>query len=110
MATSESQSALPALSPLSLPSTPVIYSPLRAQEAQSENHLLFSFEDSFGSNTWWLEYHAILGRTRADVVPGRGMVRASLDLVFSTPHPPPCLVLLLMRALSQAVTVTHPLT
>lgn len=89
---------------------PVICSPLGTQEAQSESHLLFSLEDSFVSNTWWLEYHAILGRTRADAVPGCGMVRASLDLVFGTPRPPPCLVLLLMRALSQAVTVTHPLT
>lgn len=42
--------------------------------------------------------------------PGCGMVRASLDLVFGPSLLAPCLVLLLMRASSQAVTGTHPLT
>lgn len=56
---SKSGSVLPPLSPLGLPRhpvlgtlTPVICSPLRVQEAQAENHLLFSPEASFGSNTW----------------------------------------------------------
>lgn len=56
---SESLSTLLPLSPLGLPShsvlgipPPVICSPLRSREAQSGNHLLFSPEASFGSNTW----------------------------------------------------------
>lgn len=111
VAVSKFRSALPALSPLSLSSTlqhPVIYSPLGTQEAQSESHLLLSLADSFSSNIWWLEYHAILGRTCADVVPGCGTVRV-IRLGFQNPPPPPCFMRLI-RALSQAVTGTHPLT